>query len=915
MPTIIIDGESYEADADRNLLEVCIQLGLEIPYFCWHPSIGSVGSCRQCAVKQYRDENDERGAMVMSCMTPVTDGMIISLKDQATQEFRDNCIESVMSNHPHDCPVCEEGGECHLQDMTNLSEHTVRYYDGKKRTFKNQKLGPFINHEMNRCITCYRCVRYYEDVAGGTDLQAQGSSNWVYFGRDKDGTLESPFSGNLVEICPTGVFTDRTFSNHFTRKWDLQTAPSICTHCSLGCNTSPGERYGILRRVVNRYHGEVNGYFLCDRGRFGYDYVNGDNRLTTPLIQEGDKQVAISAKECLEKLSQLSAGGTKIGIGSPRASLEANYALLKMVGKDNFYAGVSHDEQQANNTILSILSNAPAEIATLTKVKTADAVLILGEDILNTAPLLALSVREASKNKGKELASAARIPLWQAAAVKNITQTELSPVYNLTPAATDIDDIAELCYHATPNNLARIGMAIAHAIDSSAPAVTDLSDSESTLAQQIASTLTAASRPLVISGSGCEDTSVIEASANIANALNTHKKDTLISLVCQNANSLGLSALIADNPDADVAAAVKRVLAKNDASITAVVLETDLSQQIESSILEDFEQTVDNIVVLDHLNNKTTAKADLVIPAATFAESEGTFLSSEGRAQRYFAVHSPADKPRSSWSWLNKATPHLNVEHFDELTAACAEEFPILSKIIDAAPDAAFRISGKKVARQPHRYSGRGSMYSHIDVDETRRPYDAESALSFSMEGLHKDLPPALQPDIWHPAWNSVEAVNKMQNTVGGHLKGGDPGMRLFEQQEKQPAWFEVPAKQEQDNGYQAVTLYHIFGSDELSTHAPDLEQRIPTPYVALNPDDAAALEVQKGSALLVQLGDSKVVLSVSINASLARGSVGLPRLREFRLGSFSQSMTLTKTTDPALASSVKLFFKGTHND
>ncbi len=139
--------------------------------------------------------------------------------------------------------------------------------------------GPFITHEMNRCIQCYRCVRFYRDYAGGRDLNAFASANHVFFGRHEDGTLESVFSGNLVEVCPTGVFTDKTLARHYIRKWDLQTAPSLCVHCSLGCNTIPGERNGFLRRIVNRFNSQVNGYFLCDRGRFGYEFVNNARRV------------------------------------------------------------------------------------------------------------------------------------------------------------------------------------------------------------------------------------------------------------------------------------------------------------------------------------------------------------------------------------------------------------------------------------------------------------------------------------------------------------------------------------------------------------------------------------------------------------------------------------------------------------
>lgn len=203
MATIHVDGKEYEVNGADNLLEACLSLGLDIPYFCWHPALGSVGACRQCAVKQYQNAEDTRGRLVMSCMTPASDGTFISIDDEEAKQFRESVVEWLMTNHPHDCPVCEEGGNCHLQDMTVMTGHSFRRYRFTKRTHRNQDLGPFISHEMNRCIACYRCVRYYKDYADGTDLGVYGAHDNVYFGRPEDGTLESEFSGNLVEICPT----------------------------------------------------------------------------------------------------------------------------------------------------------------------------------------------------------------------------------------------------------------------------------------------------------------------------------------------------------------------------------------------------------------------------------------------------------------------------------------------------------------------------------------------------------------------------------------------------------------------------------------------------------------------------------------------------------------------------------------
>ena len=203
MATIHVDGKEYEVNGADNLLEACLSLGLDIPYFCWHPALGSVGACRQCAVKQYQNAEDTRGRLVMSCMTPASDGTFISIDDEEAKQFRESVVEWLMTNHPHDCPVCEEGGNCHLQDMTVMTGHSFRRYRFTKRTHRNQDLGPFISHEMNRCIACYRCVRYYKDYADGTDLGVYGAHDNVYFGRPEDGTLESEFSGARPAYLPT----------------------------------------------------------------------------------------------------------------------------------------------------------------------------------------------------------------------------------------------------------------------------------------------------------------------------------------------------------------------------------------------------------------------------------------------------------------------------------------------------------------------------------------------------------------------------------------------------------------------------------------------------------------------------------------------------------------------------------------
>ncbi|HYW82012.1 MAG TPA: NADH-quinone oxidoreductase subunit NuoG, partial [Spirochaetia bacterium] len=482
--TLTIDGKRYEVEAEgKNLLAVSLSLGLNLPYFCWHPVLHSVGACRQCAVKLFKDASDTRGRIVMSCMTPVVDGMFVSIEDPEARAFRGSVTEWLMVNHPHDCPICDEGGECHLQDMTVMTGHNYRGYRFTKRTYHNQDLGPFLNHEMNRCIQCYRCIRFYRDYAGGKDLEVLGAHDNVYFGRHADGTLESEFSGNLVEVCPTGVFTDKTLKKHYTRKWDLQTAPSICTHCAVGCNIIPGERYGTIRRVRTRFNGEVNGYFLCDRGRYGYEFVNGPQRIRQTLAVKDGAVAPVSAEGALSLARESLGSGKAVGIGSPRASLETNYALRSLVGPENFFLGISDAKLVLHQLMLKVLKDGPAPSASVKQAGASDAVLVLGEDVWNTAPILALNLRQASTNVPAAAAiRKQKLNRWDDTAIREAIRHDKGPFFVAGVEETRLDEVAQAAWHAAPAEVARLGFAVAHEIDPKAPAVSGLAPEAQELA-------------------------------------------------------------------------------------------------------------------------------------------------------------------------------------------------------------------------------------------------------------------------------------------------------------------------------------------------------------------------------------------------------------------------------------------------
>lgn len=889
MANITVDGKNYEVTEGQNLLQAVLSHHLDLPYFCWHPAMGSVGACRQCAVVQYANDEDQRGRLAMACVTSIGDGMRFSIAAPYAVEFRESVIEWLMQNHPHDCPVCEEGGECHLQDMTVMTGHAIRRYRGEKRTWENQYLGPFIGHEMNRCITCYRCVRFYRDYAGGTDLDAFGSRERMYFGRVEDGVLENEFAGNLVEVCPTGVFTDRPFSKQYTRKWDLQSSPSVCPGCSVGCNIFSSERYGKLKRIQNRYHGDINGYFLCDRGRFGSHFVNGEERLRHAGLEVDGVFEARGADSVLESAGEMLGRGPVIGIGSPRASIEANFALRELVGKENYCNGLSDAEADQLSLVLSIHGEGGARNPSLRDIETADAVIVLGEDVLNTAPRIALSLRQAVRGVAFEMAQEAGIPDWQDSGVRGHAQSNNSPLFIASILPTRIDDIATNTLNDVPQNIARVGFAIAHRIDGdfSGPAF----DSEETVSvedqvaegfiERAVKALSEAKRPLIVSGTGCSERSVIEAAANIAWALRAQGADPALLITPHEANSMG-AALVEGG--LSLSAALQALA--SGAANTAVVLENDVYRRADSGSVDAALDAAADVIVLDSMETATAERASIVLPTATHAECTGTFVNYETRAQRFYQLFEPNDDIVPAWSWISRMARSMGRDDcqwtdINGLISASADSDPALSELVNVAPSGDYRVEAdKKIPRQPHRYSGRTAMRADVSVHEPKTTVDEETPFSYSMEGENTGHQPgSVVPYAWTPGWNSNQSVFKFQQEVNGSLSGGDPGIHLLSPSRVGDSslaarFRDVPSAFKAETGVSLVPVFTIFGSEELSGHSPPILERSPAPFLVLNSKDASAIGVKEGQGVKTEA--LPISVEVRIDDAMARGAAGI---------------------------------------
>ncbi|WP_350560545.1 NADH-quinone oxidoreductase subunit NuoG [Psychrobacter sp. CAL346-MNA-CIBAN-0220] len=976
MAVIHIDGTTVEVDSADNLLQACLSLGIDVPYFCYHPALGSVGSCRQCAVKQYQTKEDleaGRGRLVMSCMVAPTEDMYISVDDEEAKAFRQSIVEFLMTNHPHDCPTCEEGGHCHLQDMTYMSGHHRRRYRFTKRTHHNQELGPFIAHEMNRCIACYRCVRFYKDYAGGEDLGVFSSNNRVYFGRDTDGQFESEFSGNLTEVCPTGVFTDKTHSERYNRKWDMQYAPSICHGCSAGCNISPGERYGELRRIENRYNGEVNRYFLCDRGRFGYGYVNREDRPTQALERINGKHVKINIDYALDETIKRLKDKKVIGIGSPRASLETNFALKNLVGFDNFSTGLNHQQQALVNKCIEVLTTEGVYNPGMTDIESHDAVLILGEDITQTSARVALSIRQAAKNEGLKMAAALKTQAWLAEPVQRIAQNALSPVYIIDVSQTKLDDISKASVVATPEDITKLGFKIADEIkwladdlaqivdsqisDSSTAETEQDTDPMQALARQIAYDLIQADQPLIVSGTSLSSTALIEAAAQITQALSqkraiikateheqveTHnakvqaaekraetaqpvedqelaakpakpetgtnkdeqddverKPAEKLELKQENTRYHAQASIYLTVPDANSMGvcllggkSVEELLA-TDYDVV-VVAENQLTDAIDAQKLTQL--LADKMVIaLDHQLLDWHKDVDIVLPAASFAEADGTLVSAEGRAQRFFQVYDnnyyhPLSSIKEGWRWLHAVHSSLlgksvDWTQLDDVINALVATHPKLAGIKAAAPDADYRITGLKIAREPRRYSGRTAMRAQMSVHEPMQPKDLDTGLTFSMEGYSgNQTPSSMIPFAQTAGWNSPQAWNKYQDKVGGSLKNGDPGVRLFDQLERlvlrqyiAPPATSLTITDIQQGQAKLVPIYNIYASSMMASRSPIVAEQLPIATWRVGIDDANDWDVVAGDYLAIEIDKQQITLPVQLVHYLAEGCIGYP--------------------------------------
>jgi NADH-quinone oxidoreductase subunit G len=550
-------------------------------------------------------------------------------------------------------------------------------------------------------------------------------------------------------------------------------------------------------------------------------------------------------------LRQLTSGPRIVGIGSPRASLESNFALRRLTGKDRFFSGIAPQEFELLKLMMDARRTGTMRWPSLAEIEQCDAVFILGEDLTNAAPRMALAVRQSLRQQPiEQIAEPLKIPRWMDHAVRDAVHDAKGPLFIATTNETKLDDVATRTFRGAPGDIARLGFAVAHALDSSAPEPERLQQEVADVVSEVAASLKNARRPLIISGPGSGSAAVIQAAVNAALAL----PGASLTFTVPECNSIGL--VFMETPPLDAA-----FEAEGD---TLIILENDLYRRAPAPVVDQFLSKFLHVIALDSVANRTTAKANLVLPAASFAEGDGTIVNNETRAQRFFQAFVPTESIQESWRWLGEW------QKLDDVLDDFAKEFPSLAACIHAAPRSDFRIEGSKVAREPHRYSGRTAMHANVAVHEPKPPDDLDSPLAFSMEGTPKQPPPPLIPFFWAPAWNSIQAVNKFQSEIAGPLRNNGHGVRLMQSGTTKPDFYRnIPESFEIRAGqWLIVPLHHIFSSEELSRCAPAVAELSMGACLALNQEDGVAIGPE---ALL--LGNR---LPVRIMPHLPKGVAGI---------------------------------------
>ena len=670
--TFTINEKEVSVPARTLLVDAARMGGIEIPVFCSHPKLDPVGCCRMCLV----EVDGPRGtAMMASCTMPVGEGMVVRTNTEQVRTVQEANLAFILLNHPLDCPICDKGGECPLQDQTmRFGPGISQLIEPKRLAKKHYDISDTIVLDQERCVLCWRCIRYLEEWEDKAQLGLFERGNDTIVDIQDGSPVDAKTSGNIIDLCPVGALTNRV-SRFDYRPWEIERTPSVCMHCSVGCNVRLDTRTHQLRRIVGRENMQVNDQWICDKGRFAHAWVSDENRLNAPLLRKNGKLTPVQWSEALAyvagRLTEIKEkyGPDSIGaIGSGKTSNESNYALQRFM---RGVVGTNNIDHRDGGDVAALPTGLPA-LAELMKPQygpdpQVDTVLLFGVDPSEELPVLDLHLKRAVLRGGVKLIIAH---------ARKIELTRYKGPYLAYQPGGEAVLIDRLLQAVEGSGLSEDGSAI----------------------QAAAKLLTESERTLIVYGPmaarGKDGPSVRDALEKLAQAAGDGARLAYVGLDgnAQGCRDMGVlpDRLPGQFPleDADAKSRLDSLWGCTLSTSPGYTYKQMLdSQEMKALFVNganpadespDWAASLDNLellVVADLLSTETAQKADVVLPALGWAESDGTYTNLERRVQRApKAVTNPKSRAAPDWMMFTHLAKHMGVEWpFSDARSVTAE--------------------------------------------------------------------------------------------------------------------------------------------------------------------------------------------------------------------------------------------------
>ena len=642
MLEIEIDGKQIQVEDGSTVMDAASVAGVYIPHFCYHKKLSIAASCRMCLVQV-----EKAPKPLPACATPVTNGMKVWSHSELAVKAQKGVMEFLLINHPLDCPICDQGGECQLQDLAVGYGSTASRYQEEKRVVFNKNLGALVSTDMTRCINCTRCVRFTAEIAGEMELGQAFRGEHAEIMPFIEKTVDSELSGNIIDLCPVGALTSKPF-RFAARTWELSRRKSVSPHDSLGANLIVQTKHDVVKRVLPLENEEVNECWLSDKDRFSYEALNGEQRLTTPMVKQGGQWKQVDWQAALEFAANglrgiaHDHGAPAIGaLGSPHATVEELHLLQKLVrglGSQNVDFRLRQSDFRCDTHRLG----APWLGMPIAGVKDLTRLLVVGSFLRKDAPLLAQRVRQAAK-KGLHVS-----------AIGPNAEQWLIPVRNraLVAPSAMVAVMAQVVVALSQE----MGVEVSTALQGKLPA--DVSDDARAIAQSLA---------------GGRKVAVW-----LGNLAVQHERYSELQTLAQEiARISGGSFGVIGEAANSVGGYLARAVPGEDGLNAAAMIE----QQRKAYVLLGAEPDLDFanpvatlaamraaqlVVAMSAFDSPALREvADVLLPIAPFTETSGTFVNTEGRAQSFTAVARPLGEARPGWKVLRVLGNLLALEGFE----------------------------------------------------------------------------------------------------------------------------------------------------------------------------------------------------------------------------------------------------------